>query len=227
MERDPEGDQAVVIEDVTWAWEPGAPARGLPAGEPESRPAAGVISGLRAGPVDGPVVLLLHGARFSSATWRENGTLEFLAARGFQVVAIDLPGFGRSQAVSAGPDEFLAQWLPTSGLRRPVVVSPSMSGRFSFPLVIECGELVAGFVPVAPAALDAHAGRLGEISVPTLVFWGAQDHVFPVDGARTLGAGIADSRVRVIEGADHACYLDQPALFHAELVDWLDRFQGD
>ena len=39
-----------------------------------------------------PTVLLLHGAAFSSATWRDLHTLQLLAASGHRAVAIDVPG---------------------------------------------------------------------------------------------------------------------------------------
>ena len=48
-----------------------------------SSPAAGAVS-----------FLLLHGAAFSSETWRELGTLHTLAALGYTAVAIDMPGPG-------------------------------------------------------------------------------------------------------------------------------------
>lgn len=46
-------------------------------------------------------VLLLHGAKFSSQTWVDLGTMAQLARSGYQVVAIDLPGFGRSREMRA------------------------------------------------------------------------------------------------------------------------------
>lgn len=39
-----------------------------------------------------PVIVLLHGARFTSETWEKLGTLQFLASKRFKAVAIDLPG---------------------------------------------------------------------------------------------------------------------------------------
>ena len=39
-----------------------------------------------------PPVLLLHGMRFKSQTWRDLGTIEFVGAMGHRVIAVDLPG---------------------------------------------------------------------------------------------------------------------------------------
>ena len=99
-----------------------------------------------AGPEGARSVLLLHGASFDSGTWQELGTLDRLADGGYRAVAIDLPGYGRSKSARVDPGEFLAELLPMLDIGRPVVVSPSMSGNFSFPLVLEHPELIAGFV---------------------------------------------------------------------------------
>ena len=88
-----------------------------------------------AGPINGAPVLLLHGASFDSGTWEELGTLQKLADAGYRAIAIDLPGFGKSKTLRAAPNTFLAELLPKLEIGRPVVVSPSMSGRFSFPLL--------------------------------------------------------------------------------------------
>jgi abhydrolase domain-containing protein 14 len=181
------------------------------------------IHGRAAGPEAGPPVLLLHGAAFDSGTWEKLGTLGVLARAGFRAVAVDLPGFGQSTAARVDPDRFLAALLPALGLHRPVIVSPSMSGRFSFPYVSAHPESVAGFVPVAPVGAAEYAKRLHGSSVPTLVVWGERDSVFPVALAWSLADAFSDARVLVLPGARHPAYLDRPELFHRELVAFVQR----
>src|SRR5215212_6297719 len=47
------------------------------------------------GPVDGQVILLIHGTAAWSALWRE--TMTPLAAAGYRCIAIDIPPFGFSE----------------------------------------------------------------------------------------------------------------------------------
>ena len=176
------------------------------------------IHGLSAGPKAGAPVLLLHGMAFDSSTWEELGTLALLSKEGFRAVAVDLPGFGGSKAARFDPDRFLEKLIPALGLGRPVIVSPSMSGRFSFPFVVAHPDGVAGFVPVAPAGAPEYSERLHGSPVPALIVWGERDAVFPIAQAQPLAEAFAEGRVLVLPGAKHAAYLDQPALFHRELV---------
>jgi abhydrolase domain-containing protein 14 len=179
------------------------------------------LHGLATGPADGPAILLLHGAAFSSETWHKLGTLKRLAEEGFRAVAIDLPGFGRSKAVRAEREAFLAALLPRLKLTRPVVLFASMSGRFAFPLIVEHPDLLSGFVAIAPVGIEASAPRLAATTLPALVVWGERDTVIPVSQADRLAAALPRSRKLVLEGARHPCYLDRPEEFHAALVAFL------
>ena len=100
------------------------------------------IMALVPGPPDAPTLLLLHGARFSSETWRELGTLEHLSSAGLKVVAVDLAGYGGSTSTQLEAGVFLDQLVGVMGLERPVVVAPSMSG--AFPFVLETTARIAG-----------------------------------------------------------------------------------
>lgn len=56
--------------------------------------------------------------------------------------------------------------------------------------------------------LDA---RLGEVTAPTLVLWGAHDRLLHVSMARAFGRGIRGSRVEVMPGVGHLPFLEDPA----------------
>ncbi len=176
---------------------------------------------LAAGDPLAPPVLLLHGARFSSETWRELGTLELLARQGYRAVALDLPGFGTSEASETPASQFLSSLLPLIVDRPVVVVSPSMSGRFSLPLVVNRPDYVAGFVPVAPGAVAAHLDKLQGSKVPALIIWGETDALIPTRQAEALAKAFANDRLVILEGASHPCYLDRPFEFHRELLQFL------
>lgn len=83
---------------------------------------------LDAGPAQGRAVIMLHGMKFQAETWRTLGTIETLAALGFHVVAVDLPGFGKSPAHEMAVDDVLAGLVRGLGLVAPVLVGPSMGG---------------------------------------------------------------------------------------------------
>jgi abhydrolase domain-containing protein 14 len=182
---------------------------------------AGGVGSRTDGPEGGLSVLLLHGASFDSGTWEELGTLKRLADAGYRAVAIDLPGFGKSKTVRAAPNTFLAELLPKLEIGRPVVVSPSMSGRFSFPLLAVHPESVTGFVPVAPVGALQFARRNQDHPVPALVVWGERDRTFPPSQAVVLAGAFRDAKVLILPDARHPAYLDQPDAFHEALLEFL------
>ena len=91
----------------------------------------------------GRPVVLLHGASFNAETWEQIGTMKALAEAGFLAYAVDLPGLRQVVAIARVPRNLATGPCSTCWRsRRPVVVSPSMSGRFALPLVT--GEPATG-----------------------------------------------------------------------------------
>jgi len=180
------------------------------------------IHSLRAGPETGRSVLLLHGAKFDAETWRTLGTIALLAKAGYRVIALDLPGFGKSDPWRFDRDHFLERLLPELGIGKPVVLAPSMSGAVAFPVLAARPELVAGFIAVAPAGVERYAARLAGSSVPALIVWGDRDAVFPVARAELLAASFERANVVILAGARHPCYLDEPARFHDAVLKFLN-----
>jgi abhydrolase domain-containing protein 14 len=74
-------------------------------------------------------------------------------------------GFGESQKEALDNTEkveFMEQLMIHAHLKRPVIVSPSMSGSFSIPYIMSdqpstCTERIAGFIPVAPVGTEKYS----------------------------------------------------------------------
>lgn len=89
---------------------------------------------LEAGPANGPAVLLVHGWAVSAYLWRHN--ILPLAAAGYRVLAVDLPGHGLSDAPSAAGSyslermaRYVIETLDACGVERAAVAGQSMGGK--------------------------------------------------------------------------------------------------
>jgi abhydrolase domain-containing protein 14 len=185
------------------------------------------IHSLEMGASDGPGVLFLHGASFSAQTWHELGTLAFLAQHGYRAIAVDLPGFGQSEAGGFTPLEFLLELLEQLRLERPILVSPSMSGNYSFPLVVNYPDKLAGFVAVAPVGISTYKQQLRGNPLPTLAIWGSNDQIVPVEQADLLCQLLPHARKIILADAGHACYLRATTAFHTHVLQFAQECSGN
>ncbi|WP_218026131.1 alpha/beta fold hydrolase, partial [Nocardia miyunensis] len=75
-------------------------------------------------------LVLLHGAGRSLADWDTAGTQ--LVEAGYRVLAVDLPGHGRSPDITPWSVRTVVQWvaevLDAHGVDEPVVVGHSLGG---------------------------------------------------------------------------------------------------
>ena len=181
-------------------------------------------------------ILLLHGKKFSSQTWLDLSTLKVLAERGHRVVAVDLPGFGRSEPATSldwadddgftRREEFLQSLISTLKLRRPAIVSPSMSGAFSLPLLVHRPDLVGAYVPVAPVFTPKFPSELYmRTRVPTLIVVGDLDTNLGVISVKNL-KNLPLHKVLTLPNSRHPAYLDQPDMFHDNVIEFLKNLDN-
>jgi haloalkane dehalogenase len=69
--------------------------------------------------------------------------------------------------------------------------------------------------------LEAYRGKLGELDVPALLLWGADDSFAPLGGAKRFEKELADSRLVVMEGTGHFVWDDAGEDAARELAAWL------
>ncbi|CAG5130026.1 unnamed protein product [Candidula unifasciata] len=176
-------------------------------------------------------VLFLHGMRFSSKNWLDIGSLHHLANWGYRAVAVDLPGYGRSintLEVEHNAD-FLGCLISVLKLKRPVIVSPSMSGEFSLPYLFDdpttSTDRAVAYVPVAPVLTSKFVDQFKKSQIPTLIVVGTNDTVNGKESTADLRK-LPNSIYAPIEGASHPCYLDNPEAWHRLLYHFLKQISG-
>uniref|UniRef100_UPI00398F833E putative protein-lysine deacylase ABHD14B isoform X1 n=1 Tax=Pristiophorus japonicus TaxID=55135 RepID=UPI00398F833E len=185
----------------------------------------------RAEPTEQPPilsVLLLHGIRFSSETWQTLGTLEKLAEAGYQAVAIDLPGLGKSKEYTApasvgdlAPNSFLMSVLKALELGPVVIISPSLSGMYSLPFLFGHNGMVKGFIPVAPICTEKFsAEQYTSVQTPTLVVYGDEDKPMGEASFNNL-KNLSNHKVHIMKGAQHACYINNTEEWHHIVLEFL------
>lgn len=168
-----------------------------------------------------PPVVFLHGERFSSQDWEDIGVLERLGSAGWHALAVDLPGYGRSEAGEFSEAEWLALLCDCLGLDKIVLVAPSMSGRYAFPFIGEHPARLAGFVAVAPTGIPEKGSLVAGTNFPLLAVWGENDRVVPRKNAEILLEQASAGELIVIPDAKHPAYLDNPELFSSLMADFL------
>jgi pimeloyl-ACP methyl ester carboxylesterase len=74
-----------------------------------------------------------------------------------------------------------------------------------------------------PRAYDPHLRKwLHRIDVPTLIFWGANDRVFPMEHAYAWHQSIPGSKAVIIPECGHIPQVEKRDIFVAELTDFID-----
>jgi pimeloyl-ACP methyl ester carboxylesterase len=117
----------------------------------------------------------------------------------------------------------LEAFIQREDLSRPVLVGPSMSGRISLDFAIKHPESVGGLVLIGAVGVREKSEQLDMIRVPCLIVWGSADTIAPLDYGRLLHQKIQGAELRIFDNAGHPCYLDQPDLWHQELLTFLNK----
>jgi pimeloyl-ACP methyl ester carboxylesterase len=77
--------------------------------------------------------------------------------------------------------------------------------------VREAGRTMSMRMCFRPYMYDpALPGMLGKVRVPTLVVWGRQDRIVPLECANLYQRAIPDATVRIIDDCGHFAHLDKP-----------------
>jgi pimeloyl-ACP methyl ester carboxylesterase len=88
--------------------------------------------------------------------------------------------------------------------------------------VREAGRTMSMRMCFRPYMYDpALPGMLGKVRVPTLVVWGKQDRIMPLECANLYQRGIPDATLRIIDECGHFAHLDKPEMLAAVVREFV------
>ena len=178
------------------------------------------INTLQAGDFTSTPLLFLHGKAFQAKTWQDLGTLKAVVNAGFSLLALDLPGFGKSPEAVIKPENVITGVMEAVEIERAVIVGPSMSGKIALEFALSYPTKVAGLVLIGAVGVKENQDRLKELPSASLIIWGENDQISDPENGRLLNREIPHSRLVIFQDAKHPCYLEQPELWHETLMDF-------
>jgi pimeloyl-ACP methyl ester carboxylesterase len=153
--------------------------------------------------------------------------------------ASQLPRPARLVLVDAGGHRRLAEGIGAGGpglslagsraLLSAIYADPARStddaARAQFSLSLSKGDgwtihsLLSNRALVAECVDD----KLGAITIPTLVIWGAGDRLVPLDDGRDFASRIPGARLVIVPGSGHAPEIEKPRDFLDAMEPFIDR----
>jgi pimeloyl-ACP methyl ester carboxylesterase len=175
-----------------------------------------------------PAIVFVHGAAFDHSVWQWQS--RYFAHHGYCVLAVDLPGHGRSPGAVRNRIEALGDWIAAfienAGLANAALVGHSMGSLVALDTALRHAELVSRLVligtsvpmPVGEAFIAA-ARDDSPAALDMEAVWGHSRHAAlarsPVPGIALLGASRqlnGRARPGVLNAALEACRAYQPPI---------------
>ena len=176
-------------------------------------------------------IFLLHDFDHDSKIWLSTGTFYSLGIQGHRVVALDLPGYGKSMNISELDTslerlKLLASFMFTVSPKGPrVLVSPGESGAYSVPMVMSASVMLKGVVFVSTAYTGKFpASKYENVYLPALVIHGENDtSAFLKEFKESMNHLPNSERIYSFEHSGRYCYIEKPDDFHRLLNKFLSE----
>ncbi len=170
-------------------------------------------------------VVLAHGKAFDKASWRSFA--DFLAASGYDVLAVDFRGYGESRPGTepgAFHEDVLAavRWLRERGAPVVAVVGSSMGGGAAARAAVECGKgEIDGLVLISPAPIaEPERLRLRKLYVAS------SEEPYLVEVQRQFERAPEPKRLMLLAGSAHGQHLfgtDQSGRLMTAVLEFLGQ----
>lgn len=180
-----------------------------------------------AGDPASPLVLAVHGLSRRNGWHSWEPLMLPIAAGGYRVVSLDMPGWGRSTVTTFDPMDLvqgagvLAAVMDQLGYPKArAVMGKSWGGAVALTLALEQPERVEKLILTAPAFLSFE--RLATLRPPVLLAWAEDDTTIPVAMAGRY-AVVPDLELITYETGGHSAAPNNAGDFASRAIAFLDR----
>lgn len=155
--------------------------------------------------------------------------LVLVDAGGYDFKATSVPiGFKLAQIPALAPvmSKLLPRSMIESSVRNvygdPSKVTPELIDRY-YELTLRAGNRQALVERFKQSKGGEFESQIKQITKPTLIIWGGQDHLIPPDNADRFQHDIAGSRLAVFDGLGHVPHEEDPVATAAAVRAFLDE----
>ncbi|MCL5433881.1 MAG: alpha/beta fold hydrolase [Candidatus Marsarchaeota archaeon] len=163
-------------------------------------------------------LILLHGYSFNSDIWDNIGLSKLLYNKKIQMLAFDVPGFPKSRnniKLDEGEIINIVKEL-TKGIQKKKILLGCSAGAYIAAKAAENNDNINALVLVGP--VDIEKINFDMIKVPIFGIWGSEDKISDHEKGREILEKY-NGEVKVIIGAGHACYINEPNKFNDIILD--------
>jgi pimeloyl-ACP methyl ester carboxylesterase len=152
----------------------------------------------------------------------------FELPRPVRLVLVDAAGHRHLTEGNAGGASPGLSLAGSKALLSAIFFDPSRStddaarAKFSMSMSKGDGWTIHSLISNRAVVAECVDGQLGTITVPTLVVWGAEDRLVPLDDGRDFAARIPGALLVVVPESGHAPGIEKPGEFCAALEQFLD-----
>jgi pimeloyl-ACP methyl ester carboxylesterase len=98
-----------------------------------------------------------------------------------------------------------------------------MGGGITLRTLVDYPDIVSSAVVIGTAGVEAMKDDLPRVQVPLLILWGEFDDVIKKEDGVLLKNLVKNSELKIVPGAKHAAYLDNPSFFFDEMKKFLEK----
>ncbi len=127
----------------------------------------------------------------------------------------------RSVVFQVAPGETTARRMHTTFVENPTTLHDGLL-RYAAEVCRARGGRRPALHGNVKAVIPFRDAQLSRLRVPSLVIWGANDRVFSAERGARAARALPDARLRIIEGAGHIPFYDQPDAVVGCLLEFLE-----